>query len=295
MKEEQNMPEEQTTGDILPSTEQNSLPAGQGIEPVPDPQPEISNPKSENENMEVHHPHHIAHKKKWTEYLLEFFMLFLAVFLGFIAENKREHMVEQYREKQFMRSMIEDLQTDTAEMTRVVNDINNRSEYVDSMLSVLVKDKITDEDIIKSYQFTFPALNNLSVVFDDRTITQLKSSGSMRMIRNEKVNHGIIKYWNQIEVVNKALERHTAYRTKGRDMETKIFNTAEIFVRNNRKIANPTQPVNLINNETSLIKEYTNVIAYCGVMLNAIMSQIVEQNRLANRLIQLIKKEYHIK
>jgi hypothetical protein len=42
--------------------------------------------------MEVHkHPHHVAHKKKWSEYLLEFFMLFLAVFLGFIAENVREH------------------------------------------------------------------------------------------------------------------------------------------------------------------------------------------------------------
>ena len=41
--------------------------------------------------MEVHkHPHHITHKKKWGEYLLEFLMLFLAVFLGFVAENIRE-------------------------------------------------------------------------------------------------------------------------------------------------------------------------------------------------------------
>ena len=35
--------------------------------------------------MEVHkHPHHITHKKKWIEYLLEFFMLFLAVFLALL-------------------------------------------------------------------------------------------------------------------------------------------------------------------------------------------------------------------
>ncbi len=32
----------------------------------------------------------MTHKKKWGEYLLESFMLFLAVFLGFIAENMRE-------------------------------------------------------------------------------------------------------------------------------------------------------------------------------------------------------------
>lgn len=244
--------------------------------------------------MEVHHPHGVTHKKKWTEYLLEFFMLFLAVFLGFIAENYREHIVEHQKEKQFMRSMMEDLQADTSEMNRILNDINTRSRGVDSMLSLLLTPGLTDEVIIRSYHFTFPALNNLSVVFDDRTITQLKNSGSMRMIRNQKVNDALIKYWHHIEVVNKALERHTAYRTKGRDMETRIFNIAEIFVKNSFKIRNPAQPVNLINNDAYLIKEYTNVVAYCGLMLNALNSQIIEQDHLAVELIQLIKKEYHL-
>ena len=44
--------------------------------------------------MEVHHPHHPSHKKKWSEYILEFVMLFTAVSLGFIAENIREHNTE---------------------------------------------------------------------------------------------------------------------------------------------------------------------------------------------------------
>jgi hypothetical protein len=51
--------------------------------------------------MEVHHPHHPTHKKKWSEYIIEFIMLFTAVFLGFIAENIREHAVEQNRAKEF--------------------------------------------------------------------------------------------------------------------------------------------------------------------------------------------------
>ena len=34
-------------------------------------------PNPETKTMEVQkHPHHVTHKKKWTEYLLEFFMLF---------------------------------------------------------------------------------------------------------------------------------------------------------------------------------------------------------------------------
>ena len=36
--------------------------------------------------MEVHHPHHPTHKKKWSEYIIEFVMLFTAVTLGFFAE-----------------------------------------------------------------------------------------------------------------------------------------------------------------------------------------------------------------
>ena len=39
-------------------------------------------------------------------------MLFLAVFCGFLAENQREHMVEHQREKQFVKSLIVDIQND---------------------------------------------------------------------------------------------------------------------------------------------------------------------------------------
>ena len=71
------------------------------------------NTNPEIENMEVHkHPHHVTHKKKWGEYLLEFLMLFLAVFLGFVAENIRETSVEHDREKEYMITMLEDLKAD---------------------------------------------------------------------------------------------------------------------------------------------------------------------------------------
>src|SRR5438309_5974112 len=71
--------------------------------------------------MEVHkHPHHVTHKKKWTEYLLEFFMLFLAVFLGFIAENIREQVVDHEKEKQYMESLVTDLSSDTAIINKAI-------------------------------------------------------------------------------------------------------------------------------------------------------------------------------
>jgi hypothetical protein len=69
--------------------------------------------------MEVHHhpdlhPRH--HKKKFSEYFLEFLMIFLAVSMGFIAENLREGRSERAKEKEFIISLVKDLQEDTAHL-----------------------------------------------------------------------------------------------------------------------------------------------------------------------------------
>ena len=50
--------------------------------------------------MEVHHKHHVP--KNWKEYITEFFMLFAAVSIGFLAENIREHQIEQNRASEFI-------------------------------------------------------------------------------------------------------------------------------------------------------------------------------------------------
>jgi hypothetical protein len=244
--------------------------------------------------MEVHaHPH--TPRKKWIHYFWEFFMLFLAVFAGFLAENQREHLVEHQRERQYMKSMIEDLKTDTLELVKMYSNAETSIRNIDSMLLLLVNDNITHEAITKSFQFSFPALNNIPSVFNDRTIAQLKNSGSMRIIRNQKVNDALINYWTNIEIIRKTLDRHTAYRIKGRDLETRIFNLAEIFLKNNGSMSNSTNQVHLISYEPKLIKEYANTIAYCGVILKGNLDQIKEQYILASQLIELIKKEYHLK
>ncbi len=63
--------------------------------------------------MEVHHPHHPTHKKKWSEYILEFFLLFTAVTLGFFAENLREHQVEIQKTKKSLNTLYLNIQKDS--------------------------------------------------------------------------------------------------------------------------------------------------------------------------------------
>ena len=65
--------------------------------------------------MEVHH--HAGHHgpKKWKEYITEFLMLFLAVTLGFLAENIREVYVEKERAHE----LIVQLQSEDRKSTRL--------------------------------------------------------------------------------------------------------------------------------------------------------------------------------
>src|SRR5436190_23269722 len=84
---------------------------------------ESLNPNQELENMEVHHHPHLHHKpKKWKEYFLEFLMIFLAVTLGFFAENIREHYVENERTEEYARSLYDDLKVDTATIQRTYDE-----------------------------------------------------------------------------------------------------------------------------------------------------------------------------
>ena len=82
--------------------------------------------------MEVHHHSHSA-RKKWTHYFWEFFMLFLAVTLGFFVENQREHYIEKQRVKQYARALSYDLGKDTANMHYILGRIHTIIKTTDSL------------------------------------------------------------------------------------------------------------------------------------------------------------------
>jgi hypothetical protein len=88
----------------------------------------------ETENMEVHHHPDLHHKtKKWKEYFLEFLMIFLAVTMGFIAENIREHFVLKKHEKEYMVSLVRDLNNDITGITRTQATVTRYINNADSI------------------------------------------------------------------------------------------------------------------------------------------------------------------
>ncbi len=151
--------------------------------------------KQATENMEVHkHPHHVTHKKKWGEYLLEFLMLFLAVFLGFLAENQREHYVEHQREKKYAAQLYKELKFDTLAFSEIRQAMQRELKYYDSV-SLLFQQQVafTDDEFVRIARNLWASYNPFSI---STTFNQMKSSGSLRYIRNTDLSGSLSDYYD---------------------------------------------------------------------------------------------------
>ena len=80
--------------------------------------------------MEVHH-HPNIEKKNLKDHFLEFLMIFLAVTMGFFAENIRESIVNNHKEKEYIISLVEDLEADTAKLNQGIQLNNEQSKGYD--------------------------------------------------------------------------------------------------------------------------------------------------------------------
>jgi len=241
--------------------------------------------------MEVHHHAH-TERKRWKHYVWEFFMLFLAVFCGFLAENQREHFVEHNREKQFMRSLIEDLETDTVELLRALNKANSVANYVDSTVMFLRDFKPQQKVPSHLDELVEKAGQRQVLIYTDRTATQLKT-GSMRLIRNRKVSNLIIRYWKQIEESNISLDRYIIYRNASRELLFKLWVIRSVYEAG----AGTThvQEFEVIDTDIKKWKEFTNLLSIGGLISrNAHSHNLKQQLDTANELIALIRKEYHL-
>ena len=94
--------------------------------------------------MEVHH--HSHHPKKWKEYITEFLMLFLAVSLGFMAENIREHQIEKHREIAYLQNVHEDLKLDLKNIDTVLSQNTSRLALLDTFFVSIQNKTVTNED-----------------------------------------------------------------------------------------------------------------------------------------------------
>jgi hypothetical protein len=138
--------------------------------------------------MEVHAHTHTP-RKKWTHYLWEFLMLFLAVFCGFLAENFREHKVEQQRAKELAISFYDELKRDSVTMQTVQMNRLKRDSSFTYLKKYFRDSSITNCSKKFSIDFNYAFIVFGSNIFEpkDAILDQLKNSGSLRYFKNTEL------------------------------------------------------------------------------------------------------------
>lgn len=142
--------------------------------------------------MEVHHPVETG-RKRWTHYLFEFFMLFLAVFCGFLAEYQLEHKIEREKEQQLIQSLKLDLATDISQIDSLSREMNVKLTKLD-LLSRGLYEGVNKGVSFSTIKLILPAIGFNDFIYTDKTISQLKNAGGMRLIRNQKIADSIAAY-----------------------------------------------------------------------------------------------------
>jgi hypothetical protein len=145
----------------------------------------ISNQKTETKNMEVHH-HPQVEKKGLKEYLLEGLMIFVAVTLGFFAENIREYYNDRHHRIELSSSLINDLKIDTTAFAHYIQFSDVKLRQIDTLFSILQQpiDKINNYEL---QRLVVASALNFNFVSSHGTIDQLKSTGLLRLFLDTKI------------------------------------------------------------------------------------------------------------
>ena len=245
--------------------------------------------------MEVHAHSHTA-RKKWTHYLWEFLMLFLAVFCGFLAEYQLEHIIENQREKKLIQSMIGDLQTDTATCRSYLKSSERSLERFDSLFNMLENYK-SGSPAAKIYKNMRSALSKGTFIFATGTLQQLKNAGGFRLIHKQKVIYSIQQYEKICNRILSTDDNLTRMHMDYRDLISKVADarffkyTSNMYENDSMLLKAPLLPFNKEDFNRLLIK-IDFIRNNTSLSINNNLPAVKAG---AERLMQFLKKEYHIK
>ena len=240
--------------------------------------------------MEVHHHPQSHERKNWKAYFWEFLMLFLAVYCGFLAENWREHIVEHQREKEYIKSFVEDLKQDTAQLNVIVKKFDRKLAFHDSLLQELANPMIFKSSSRAHYFFEmgrhFP-----DYIYTDRTIQQLKNGGGMRLIRNKAVSDSIVDYDSKVRILAIAqAQMNDLVLTFGLE-KNKLFQN-RLLDTLNHGFHNP--PIALLSQNRTDLEEFYNNMNDQRAVFRYMKGLDEDLLKTGTRTIEFIKKEYHL-
>ena len=170
--------------------------------------------------MEQQHLDQFSPKKKWYVYFIDFIMLFVAVTLGFLAENVRDQQTDKNREISYLKNVHEDLLVDINKFEYVISSNNFRLLRLDSLHMEINK---VSPDLPSLYYYIRNLALRTTFESSHLGLDQIKASGGFRLIQNAKIIAGIQDYERRLNSAMKLEE------IRERTLEQARFKMAVVF------------------------------------------------------------------
>ena len=242
--------------------------------------------------MEVHHHSHTS-RKKWTHYLWEFLMLFLAVFCGFLAEYQLEHKIERDRADEYAGLFLEDLKNDSAYVSQLLANQQGMLAHADSLLMVLSSDQFAKHNYEVVDHF-----NKIAVYIDFNpafpvNFDQAKNSGSLRYIKNKKLISELSSLNRDMQIITEVSKGYNDHiKQYLTPFSVEHLNTLQYDIFSRKVLAaNPEiykwnkESAQILTNMINLKKTYdvffvNHFFPKCNEKISKLMSDIKEQYHL---------------
>ncbi|OIR12183.1 hypothetical protein GALL_64340 [mine drainage metagenome] len=261
--------------------------------------------------MEVHH-HPQIEKKSFKEYLLEGLMIFLAVTMGFFAENIREYSSDKTKEKEYIENIKKDLARDTSNLNIWIDALYKRVESFDSLITILQQPGPTDkgQDL---YYFARVATRSGRFEINLNSFNEMKNSGNTRLIKKRELLNGMLDYekniykYEQLGLLE-AKENEMVYPLIGLLFDASVFE--KMFIHSNELrsqisekdfatgsrfyIRRPEGNPQLRNRNPDLINQMIYFLHQRKSTFFGETTILLNQKKMAIDLIELFTKEYHL-
>lgn len=240
--------------------------------------------------MEVHHHPHVE-KKNFKEYFFEFVMIFLAVTLGFIAENIREHITETKSAHQYLQSFRNDLLQNQIRLKIYDSLYTNELPVYDSIVSIFYE-KTENKNLAILSRLLLDGQKNIVITINTPTYQQLISSGSMRYLENANLKDSIANYEDRINALINYNDRIISTLDNQLEDVSKIEDMHDFWNRHKNPFGYgytpDMQPFNLTKEERNFIIEYNKLFSIQAIYVSLLLKRILSSN---DALVKLINKE----
>ena len=238
-------------------------------------------------------PHPMSEKKRFKDYLLEGLMIFVAVMMGFFAESLRESISNKEKEREYISSLLHNLEQDTTFLKGVIRDNQKKVAGLDSLISVSYKD--IKDPAVRRLLYHYSNFVSFYSIFlsNDATMMQLKNSGGMQYIKRNHVADSIAFYDVVVRSLQAAEVPYSKSTTDAMDAMSEVIVFRIQYDSSYFKKGVPTKKdLPMLSTDPQKLEVFYNKVSIERGWTQNYLNQLQRELQYPVRLIEMLKEEY---